>query len=717
MTLERSLRASVLVLAGTGMAALALSLASALWLLLVGGSFTTCLAIAARRPQWHLRRGFATAGAIGATWAFLVEVLATGALLVPAAHFLLVIQFLWLAQERTSRHYGWLCLTSLFQMVVAGVLSVDLAFGVCFVAYLPVAVLALLLLNLRRELERSGAIGLHEPALAPVRRRLLASVAIVAVAELALSLAVFLYFPRFGFQLFQLHPVQRGPALAGISDYVHFGDLSRILDNPEVVMSARLYRNGEPFLARGIALLWRGIALDTYENATWSTHDYIGKSSDHSLRFRDFRPIGRRCPGQEIEQEIALEPVSSRVLFYLPQLIQLRTGTPNLEGVFWHARSRTASAPRGNASLRYIVTSRIPAWDIAQRRRQVPLEPDRERRWLFGEPEPFCQLPPSITPRVRRLAEQIVAATPHDAFYDRATLVEAYLKGHYEYSREGGRTNPGIDPVEDFLFRRKRGHCEYFASAMVILLRTLGIPTRMATGFSGGEWNEYGQFYVIRQRNAHAWVEVYLPSIQDWWAFDPTPHTDATDAPADGWLARLDRRLAYLRLAWNSYVVNYSSQDQRRLAETANLFFARLSNAIPGMGGDWFTLDGGRAPGLGLFVPVAAGLAALAAAVFAFLLLGRLRGRWPRRHRGGRPAVAFYRRLEAILRRRGFRRDPAVTPLEFARGVVARGGDAYAPAEAVAEAFCRVRYGGRPLGPAERAEVARALAELARRKR
>lgn len=713
MTLERTLRASMLTLVGAGMASLALAVGSPAWLLVGPGLFVAYLVLAALRPGWVLRRGLTTIAVLATAQGFVAETLGTGTLLVPAGHFLIVVQLIWLTQERTSRHYAWLCLTALLQMVVSGVLSVDLAFGVGFLVFLPAAVLSLLLLNLRAELERSGSLAASELRSIRIGRRLLASVGLVVLGEMLLTVAVFLYFPRFGIQLFQLRPVRRGPALAGFSDRVHLGDMAEILDNPEVVMSVRLFRKSESFRASMFRLRWRGIGLDTYEDGTWSTRRYIEEAGHHSLRYRPFRPYVRPFPGEEIVQEVALEPVNSRVLFHLPRLLELDTGTPNLEGVFFHASSRTVSSLRSSAvSLRYIVRSRVPEWPIGELRRPVPFDPrGRREEWLRG-----LQLPTSITPRVGQFAEQIVANVDHDAFYDRARTVETYLKGRYDYSLRSGASPRGMDPVEDFLFRRRSGHCEHFAAAMAVLLRTLGIPSRVVTGFNGGEWNEYGRFYVIRQRNAHAWVEAYMPSIREWVSFDPTPMADPSQALGYGWLARLDRRVASLRLAWNNYVVNYSSQDQRSLADAVNHMLSRLSNAIPSFGADRFAFDSGSTSGVGNALAIGFGL--LAAGALGFLVHRWVRRR-PRRMAQPRAGVAFYRRMEAILRRRGFRRDPGATPLEFAHAVVAAGGPSYEPAEAVTEAFCRVRYGRRRLTHAERAEVARALHTLrtARRRR
>jgi transglutaminase-like putative cysteine protease len=738
MTLDRPFRLSVLTMVGTALAALTVALGSMPWLLAVLALFLLYLVISSVRPQWQVSRGTATVLVVLALQGVLVEVIATQTVLVPAGHFLIITQFVWLTQKRSTRHTGWLCLVSLLQMMLAGVLSVDLAFGVCLLIYLPAGVVTLMLFNLRCELERRGlcsdlatpATASHAPRLG---RRLLTSAGFVTAAELVLTILVFLYFPRFGLQILQLRPVQKGPRLSGFSDRVEFGDIARILDNPEVVMSVRLSRGGRPIQAEGFPLLWRGVSLDTYEDGVWSTKGFFDRNETHPHRLDYPEPTPRVNEERDVIQEVALEPVNSRVLFHLPRLVELRKASPNLEEIDVHLLSRTfTSAGSSSVSLRYIVRSRPPDWTVEELRRPPPgarLEGNwlermaraaqrpkhRAKPWhdRYAPDERFLQIPDSLSPRLARLAHEIVAEFPAEEVYKRIRKVETYLKSHYDYTTEYGRVARGADPVEDFLFRRRAGHCEHFAAAMVVLLRSLNIPARMVTGFRGGEWNEYGGFYVIRQRHAHAWVEARLPITKHMWmSFDPTPAAAA--APTEyGWLARLSRRFAFLRLQWNSWVVNYSSTDQRNLAHAMTRWLSQLPNFLPLFGRGRLALDSGASLGRGIALILAIVLV-LGGALFLWFWLRRRSGRRARRRgRPGRPAVAFYRRMDDLLRRRGFERTASDTPLEFASHVLERGGTAYAPVERLSHLFCRVFYGGQSLSADERGEVRQALDALA----
>ncbi|MFW6164366.1 MAG: transglutaminaseTgpA domain-containing protein, partial [Planctomycetota bacterium] len=477
MTLQRPFRVSMLVLVLTGMVALTVSLASWAWLLGTLGAFAGIVTWTALRPRWHLRRGLATVAVVITGQVVVVEWLVAHSVLVPAAHFLLITQLVWLTQERTNRHYGWLCLMSLLQMMLAGVLSVDLGFGLCFLVYLPAGVCALLLYNLRCELERHGAL---RPSKMPrVGWRLLMGAGVVTVGELLLTVLVFMYFPRFGIQILQLKPVQRGERLSGFSDTVRFGELARVLDNPQVVMWVRLRQQGRAIQADRFPLLMRGIALDTYQHATWSTDRWYADADHHVRSFP--KPEPPPDPEHEVIQDVALEPVDTRVLFYLPRIVHIQSETPNLDDIAYHRASHTFSSQRsGSVSLRYRVRSLPPSW-TSERLRQPAPRPLRE----YDPSGRFTQLPDSITQRTYALARQIVADVPERDVYQRAITLQSHLKGRYRYDLDAGVRTWGVDPVEDFLFRTRAGHCEHFAAAMVVLLRSLDIPARVVTGFSG----------------------------------------------------------------------------------------------------------------------------------------------------------------------------------------------------------------------------------------
>ena len=173
----------------------------------------------------------------------------------------------------------------------------------------------------------------------------------------------------------------------------------------------------------------------------------------------------------------------------------------------------------------------------------------------------YLKLPP-LDVRISKLAEEITAQAPNN--YEKAVALERYLSTHFGYTLELPRTL-ARDPLANFLFERKRGHCEYFASSMAVMLRSLRIPSRIVTGFRGGEFNDLTGQYVVRASDAHSWVEAYFPGF-GWISFDPTP---AGSVPArTGW-SRLQLYLDAAASFWREWIINYDVSHQRTLGKDA----------------------------------------------------------------------------------------------------------------------------------------------------
>jgi hypothetical protein len=333
-----------------------------------------------------------------------------------------------------------------------------------------------------------------------------------------------------------------------------------------------------------------------------------------------------------------------------------------------------------------------------------------------------------------------------------ARAISNYLSfsGRYLYSLEPQPRDRTLDPLEDFVMKNPRGHCEYFAGALVMMLRSQGIPARMAIGFKGGEWNSLGTYYQVQQLHAHAWVEVYL-SKEDvpagafdedevaegaWLVLDPTEGTQQADSASQrqGILAGLYQYLDYAQVLWTNYVVGLNSKRQRQgiyepfaqgvSAAVDNLVsrkvwddrFRAVSDSHLGSFWQWyrrhwFSWRGGL---------VAAGfsLAVVASYFSARRLLRAIRRLGAGRFGDEPPVLEIYRRLESVLARRGLARHPAQTAYEFA---VSAGGELAERAEhrrvaqlprRIVEIFHRVRFGGRTLDKLEADAVEHALAEL-----
>ncbi|HEX6185372.1 MAG TPA: transglutaminase domain-containing protein, partial [Pyrinomonadaceae bacterium] len=309
--------------------------------------------------------------------------------------------------------------------------------------------------------------------------------------------------------------------------------------------------------------------------------------------------------------------------------------------------------------------------------------------------------------------------------YDTARAIEAHLSsnaygGEYRYSLEMRAKGP--DPLSDFLFNVRAGHCEYFATAMAVMLRTLGVPTRIVNGFQPGEYNPAADAYVVRQADAHSWVEVYFAEEDAWVAFDPTPAGGRPAGTSGTGLAGQLRRYAdALELFWIQHVVAYDRQGQRALARTlsSQISSYRLaaSESADGLGALFAAWTGGKGGGLASLLGLATSPLVLAPASLLLagvgLLLLRRRGlaMFGRGAKGGKdvPAAAvveFYERMSATLAARGLSRRPDETPLEFAEAV------GTPEVLSITEAYNRVRFGARDLTGAEADEVERQLKKV-----
>jgi hypothetical protein len=285
--------------------------------------------------------------------------------------------------------------------------------------------------------------------------------------------------------------------------------------------------------------------------------------------------------------------------------------------------------------------------------------------------------------------------------YDKAVATENYLRTRFTYTLElTGK--PGDEPLAHFLFETHAGHCEYFASAMTIMLRTLGIPSREVNGFLPGEFNDLAGDYIVRASDAHSWVEAYFPG-SGWVTFDPTPAADENF----GFLSRLGLYVDWMELTWNEWVINYDFAHQVQMAqimqrntrnwtEAARSWFTRKETN----GKQWLRSWLDRRGGITFAMPVAIALLlvllrydVLRALVQKLRLYLQLRT--PEKTRAN-PQLAsrLYAELLRILERRGFSRRDSQTPLEFAMAV---GEPSLAPVvREFTQIYTHARFGGAP---------------------
>jgi protein-glutamine gamma-glutamyltransferase len=279
---------------------------------------------------------------------------------------------------------------------------------------------------------------------------------------------------------------------------------------------------------------------------------------------------------------------------------------------------------------------------------------------------------------------------------ERARAVERHLRRDYSYTLElPSREIP--DPLAHFLFERRKGHCEYFASAMTVMLRTVGIPARLATGFQSGVYNSMTGLWLVRASDAHTWVEAWIPG-HGWSTFDPTPPDPNQSLPL---MAQLGLYFDAAQTFWQQWVVSYDAGQQGSLADRMEQGARRMGmhwlDSVEGAGANWnvWTLAWIKRNGVRGAIVLAMGLWLWA---FGPPLLRRWRmRRRVQRLRRGHASVAdatlLYERMLQIAHRHGYQKPAWFTPVEFATSLA--GSPLGGTVREFTEAYNALRFGGR----------------------
>ncbi|MEM9491501.1 MAG: transglutaminaseTgpA domain-containing protein, partial [Myxococcota bacterium] len=449
---------------------------------------------------------------------------------------------------------------------------------------------------------------------------------------------------------------------------VRLGGHGTIKTDSTVVMRIEVAEPWQGREARNIH--WRGVAFDRYKDGQWvrsnqaprtrrhMTYSDAGEEQHHLLYDRPTPGPGvlEERTARAMRQEIYLEPIGYDVLFgaSMPLAIEFESKlgmrSPrterNDEMRFSHA-----------AGVKYVVYSKLEPPEPQRLRAAETILPDSYRVYL--------QVPDEITDEVRNLAHEITRDAP--THNDKAVAVERWLESNLDYTLE--MRDPGeLEPLHFFLFDRQMGHCEYFASAMAILLREVGVPTRNVNGFLGGEWNEYNNYIAVRAGDAHSWVEVYFHGM-GWVTFDPTPAAEV-DQLGRGGLSlqdRMRRLIDTMRFRWFKWVIEYDLYRQMSL-------FRDLRDSVRGSAGSVRDQLGAVKDRVSEYKkPILIGIGVIGVAIFGFLWLRRRRYQLPgglsRAKRQRTPISALYSAVLTRLAKRGHRRAPATTPREYARAL------------------------------------------------
>jgi hypothetical protein len=638
------------------------------------------------------------------------------AALLAVVHFLIFAMLVRFYSASNDRDALFLGMLSFAAILASAILTVDTAFLILFFAFLLFGVSTFIAMELRR-----GAVGAVAPSahvhLEKDRRlnRALSLAALsVALGAILLGGVLFFFFPRFSAGY--LGRVGFSPSLmTGFTDNVELGQIGQIKQNTSVVMRVE---TGKPI---GYDLLrWRGIALTKFDGRRWTSAAGNLQQLHPSENGWIYTPEWEQktdTPGMEVRYTVFLEPIATDAIFVPGRAMSLQ-GNFSGEGgnsfaamnrsyIFRDSTTDTLKNPfRNYAAIRYEGLSRLPAASTAKLRAAA-------KQYSDEIAATYLQLPLELDPRIAALAKEITrgAQTP----FDKAFRIENYLRSKFTYTLNlTGR--PGGDPLAHFLFETRAGHCEYFASAMAIMLRTLGIPSREVNGFLPGEYNDLGGDYIVRASDAHSWVEVYFPGL-GWQVFDPTP---AGADSGNRFLTRLGLYVDWMQITWNEWVIGYDFVHQLTLAQNlqhstknwgdaARVWFDRKQRD----GKRWLKSWQFQHGTLGYLLPA---MLVLLLVALRYNLAGELFRRlrlFVQIHAvksvRSDPQLAsrLYGELLRMLARRGLKRTETQTPFEF---VAAVHSPQLAPAvREFTQIYAHARFGG---APCDTTRLAQLLTEI-----
>ncbi|MFK7778350.1 MAG: DUF3488 and transglutaminase-like domain-containing protein [Gimesia sp.] len=676
--------------------------------------------------------------------------------LLSGAHFLVYLTWIILLQKKGETQYLWLAALGFLQIAVGSVLTESGYYGLLLVLYLFLAIWTLSVFSLYRT--RNTFFRKDTPGLMPqltgsekiaspfhqssqiqdgvqseqtgqwLNGEFIFATIVCSISALLISMCFFLLIPRLWVNRSYYNNESLAAShqpLVGFSEKVQLGEMGEILESSERVLELSIYDNetDEPVPITEFVQkfgmdepLFRGSVLSAYKNGSWSRER--DKSNWQLLNSTDIDTQAL------YRQEIILEPIGTEVLFVMQPFIGMDMNSdvqnkvnPNTLAV------RQTSLPRNNETTRYTVLTAKNAGN------NIELSE-------LGEDTKYLKLPRTDIEKLIQYTKELINTHPElKSNSEKARFIESYLRdsGEFSYTLNMSIHDPTIDPVEDFLFNRKSGHCEYYASALALMLRAIDIPTRVISGFKGGEQKYFSHQFEVQQRYAHSWVEAYLDNR--WETMDATPalgraESVAQNAPSLGNWKGFTKMMSQF---WSDYVIEVSYQRQKKtfyepmlrtgkklgnklidikstLTESLKSIKSFLLNPRR-----WFSWEGGAA----VFI--------LAGLFFAIKWLIRIciklcriifRQKSQSQDALNSANIAFYEKYQSLLAKKGLVRSRSETQKEFADQIVVDLNSELTQAQIVeypelfTELFYDVRYGNHPLDTQKSDEIQVKLATL-----
>ena len=426
-------------------------------------------------------------------------------LVITVVETLLILLGIKLIEDKKPRDHLQIYIISIFLIAGSALLTLNISFLFYFVSFTFVFTAGIVMLTYLGESEDL------KMKVDTITKILVRSIVFPLLA-VPLSVIFFTILPRTNYPL--LNFLNREIVRSGFTDNMRLGKTAEIQEDSTIILRASMEK------IKDDQLYWRGIVFDYFDGSSWKAGEWEEGIST--------------SVGRGIKQTIYLEPYGNRYLFGLdkPLYMSVKKAKVSKEFVF--------TLPENiSRRLKYEVYSALSE--------VIPEKVINRDRYL--------RLPERDMEKLKTFAEIFKGVKD----YDLASAIMDHLKKGYSYSLKALPVSE--HPIEDFLFSHKKGNCEYFASTMAVILRLKGIPSRLVGGFRGGYYNEVGGYYIVSQRNAHVWVEVYINGY-GWVRFDPTPTTLGDTAAGRDIFLKARLMMDTINYYWNAFVINYDLSKQ-----------------------------------------------------------------------------------------------------------------------------------------------------------